>query len=144
MMGNSQSSEDKPVLDGEIILPERVRDHVKGNFDKQQARVKKRFWPTVRKALRHIPFMEDVIASYYCAMDPTTPLRARVALIGALAYFVLPIDGIPDFLAVIGFADDASVLLAVLALVGPHINDEHRKKASEILADEKNTWGETP
>lgn len=135
MSSNSQSSDEKPALDGEIILPEKVREHVKESFEGQQTRVQKRFWPTVRKALRHIPFMEDVIAAYYCAMDPATPLRARVALIGALAYFVLPIDGIPDFLTIIGFADDASVLLAVLALVGPHIKNEHREKAAQALTE---------
>lgn len=135
MTSNSQSSDDKLPLDGEIILPEKVHEHVRGSFEGQQKRVQKRFWPTVRKALRHIPFMQDVVAAYYCAMDSKTPLRARAALIGALAYFVLPIDGIPDFLTVIGFADDASVLLAVLALVGPHISSEHREKAAEALAD---------
>lgn len=139
MSSSSQSSNEKPALDGEIILPEKVREHVKESFEGQQKRVQKRFWPTVRKALRHIPFMEDVIAAYYCAMDSGTPLRARAALIGALAYFVLPIDAIPDFLTVIGFADDASVLLAVLALVGPHIKNEHREKAAKALADSKDS-----
>lgn len=140
MTENSQGADNKTVLDGEIILPEKIQEHIRGNFEGQQSRVKKRFWPTVRKALKHIPFMEDVIASYYCAMDPATPLRARVALIGALAYFVLPIDAIPDFLTIIGFADDASVLLAVLALVGPHITQDHRRKASDALSDNKDEW----
>ncbi|MEP0519852.1 MAG: YkvA family protein [Hyphomicrobiales bacterium] len=135
MTSNSRSSDDKHPLDGEIILPEKVREHVKDSFEGQQNRVQKKFWPTVRKALRHIPFMQDVVAAYYCAMDSNTPMRARAALVGALAYFVLPIDGIPDFLTVIGFADDASVLLAVLALVGPHISNEHKEKAAKALAD---------
>tara|TARA_R110002124_G_scaffold48028_5_gene142251 strand:+ start:24580 stop:24999 length:420 start_codon:yes stop_codon:yes gene_type:complete len=135
MPADSQNSESRQVLDGEIILPEKVREHVKGGFDSQQNSVQRRFWPTVRKALRHIPFMEDVIAAYFCAMDPQTPFRARAALIGALAYFVMPIDAIPDVLTIIGFADDASVLLAVLALVGPHIKAVHRDKARDALQD---------
>lgn len=135
MPADSQGSEPKQILDGEIILPERVREHVKDGFDSQQNSVRQRFWPTVRKALRHIPFMEDVVAAYYCAMDPQTPFRARAALVGALAYFVLPLDAIPDVLSIIGFADDASVLLAVLALVGPHIKPIHRDKARDALQE---------
>ena len=131
-----QSSEQKNVLEGEIILPDKVLEHVKGNFEGQQNRVRKRFWPTVRKALRHIPFMEDVVAAYYCAMDSTTPFRVRAALIGALAYFVLPIDAIPDVFTLVGFADDASVLLAVLALVGSHIKDTHKEQAKAALKDQ--------
>lgn len=140
MSKSSPGADEKTVLEGEIILPEKVREHVKDSFEGQQKRVEKRFWPTVRKALRHIPFMQDVIAAYYCALDPKTPFRARAALIGALAYFVLPIDGIPDFLTVIGFADDASVLLAVLALVGPHIKDDHRERARETLQENEDQW----
>jgi uncharacterized membrane protein YkvA (DUF1232 family) len=128
-----QNREQKDVLEGEIILPERVLEHVKGDFEGQQSRVRKRFWPTARKALRHIPFMEDVVAAYFCAMDSSTPFRVRAALIGALAYFVLPIDAIPDVLTLVGFADDASVLLAVLTLVGSHIKDTHTSPA--VIAD---------
>lgn len=126
----------KEVLEGEIILPEKVREHVKDGFEGQQKRVQKRFWPTVRKALRHIPFMEDVVAAYYCAMDSATSFRVRAALIGALAYFVLPIDAIPDVLTLVGFADDASVLLAVLALVGSHIKDSHKEQARAALQEQ--------
>lgn len=139
MSTENPDTEPKDVLEGEIILPEKVREHVKGSFEGQQSRVRKRFWPTVRKALRHIPFMEDVVAAYYCAMDSATPFRVRAALVGALAYFVMPIDAIPDVLTFVGFADDASVLLAVLALVGPHIKDTHKEQAKTALQDHDET-----
>lgn len=126
---------ERDILEGEIILPDEVRDHVKGSFDDQKARVTGKFWQTTRKALRHIPFMEDVVSAYYCAMDSKTPFRVRAALIGALAYFVLPLDAIPDILALIGFSDDASVLLAVLAIVSGHITDEHRSRAKSALEE---------
>ena len=136
MTQSTNAGEDRDVLEGEILLPDTLLKHVHGSFERQQKRVGKRFWPTVKKALKYIPFMEDVIASYYCAMDSRTPLRVRVALMGALAYFVMPIDAIPDLLVVIGFSDDASVLFAVLALVSGHIKDEHRQKARNTLRDE--------
>lgn len=135
MSTDSQGKEPKDVLEGEIILPEEVREHVKGSFEGQKSRVRKRFWPTVRKALRHIPFMEDVVAAYYCAMDSATPFRVRAALVGALAYFVMPIDAIPDVLTFVGFTDDAAVLLAVLAMVSPHIKDTHKEQAKAALQD---------
>ena len=57
-----------------------------------------------------IPFAEDLLAAYYCAFDRNTPLPVKTSLIGALAYFVLPIDAIPDVLPVLGFTDDAAML----------------------------------
>ena len=95
-----------------------------------------RFWPTMRKALRSIPFMEDVIAAYYAMLDPATPTSARLTLIAALAYFVAPFDVVPDMIAVFGFADDATVLLAAISAVGGAIRDEHREAARRALAGE--------
>src|SRR3712207_6701402 len=62
----------------------------------QEARIRARFWPTVKKALRYIPFIEEVVAAYYAMLDPRTPLRPRLTLIAALAYFVSPFDLVPD------------------------------------------------
>lgn len=97
-------------------------------------RVSKRFWRTLRKAARYIPFMEDVVAAYFCAMDPQTPLRAKAILIAALAYFVLPVDLIPDFIAGIGFTDDVAVLTAAITAMRAHITPAHRAAAREALA----------
>ena len=72
--------------------------------------MRSKFWATFRKAARYIPFAEDLVAAYYCAFDPATPIRVRAILIGALAYFVLPLDVIPDFIAGLGFTDDVTVL----------------------------------
>ena len=55
-------------------------------------------------------------------------------LIGALAYFVLPTDVIPDVLPVIGYTDDAAVLAAAIKLVASHITPEHREAARRMLA----------
>ena len=58
----------------------------------------------------------------------------KAALIGALAYFVLPFDVIPDMLPVLGFADDAAVLATALRLVASHLRPEHREAARAALA----------
>lgn len=100
------------------------------------ARVEKGFWTKIRRVARRIPFTHDLLAAYYCASDPDTPFRVRATLIGALAYFVLPIDMIPDFLLTVGFGDDATVLAAALSMVAAHIKPAHRKQAADTLADD--------
>lgn len=96
--------------------------------------VRERFWPTVKRAARHVPFMEDVVAAYYCALDNRTPLRAKAVMFAALAYFVMPADAVPDVLVGIGFTDDVAVLTAALAAVRAHLTPAHRRAAREALA----------
>ncbi len=117
------------VLYGEILGPE--------EDPRQEQRVKARFWATFRKAARYVPFAEDLVAAYYCAFDPATPTRVRAILIGALAYFVLPLDAIPDFIAGLGFTDDVTVLLAAIATVGAHITPAHRAAAKHALDENR-------
>ena len=62
----------------------------------RRKQVRENFWRTAKRAARHVPFMEDVVAAYYCALDKNTPLRAKGILLAALGYFVLPADTIPD------------------------------------------------
>ena len=102
----------------------------------RERKVRRGFWKTFRRAARSIPFSEELVAGYYCATDRATPGRVRATLFGALAYFVLPTDVIPDFLVGIGFGDDATVLLTTLAMVRGHIRPRHREAARETLADD--------
>ena len=74
-----------------------------------------KFWRKLRGVVARIPFAEDLLAAYYCAFDRATPLHVKATLVGAIAYFVLPVDAIPDVLPVIGFTDDAAVLAAAHA-----------------------------
>lgn len=102
---------------------------------RQEERVRASFFDTARRALRYIPFMEDVIAAYYCALDPRTPAASRGILLAALAYFVLPIDVVPDFLFGIGFTDDIAVIWAAFRAVRGNIRPEHYVKAREVLGE---------
>lgn len=101
--------------------------------DREATRVRTDFWRTARRAARQIPFMEDVIASYYCAFDNDTPLRAKGILLAALGYFVLPADTIPDVIVGLGFTDDLTVLTAAIAAVRAHLKPAHRLAAREAL-----------
>jgi uncharacterized membrane protein YkvA (DUF1232 family) len=104
-------------------------------FARDEARVRHGFWRKLRQFAAHLPFVEDLLAAYYCAFDRQTPLQVKMALMGALAYFVLPFDFVPDFLLVVGFADDAAVLAAAIRLVAVHIKPEHREAAARALRD---------
>ncbi|MDH3194952.1 MAG: YkvA family protein [Hyphomicrobiales bacterium] len=103
--------------------------------EKKQAHIRAKFWPTVKKALRTIPFMDEVVAAYFAMLDPQTPARPRLILIGALAYFVLPFDLVPDIIFGVGFLDDASILAAAIASVRSSITDDHREAARRALAE---------
>ncbi|MEM8794865.1 MAG: YkvA family protein [Pseudomonadota bacterium] len=121
------------TLEGEILARDEKTPFDEEKAARDEARVRAGFWKTVRKALRVIPFSNEVVAAYFCAFDSKTPRAVRATLLGALAYFVLPLDSIPDFIFGIGFSDDITVLTAVLATLGAHITDEHRAKAREAL-----------
>ncbi len=107
-----------------------------GPQETREARIRERLWATVRRAARQIPFVDEVIAAWYCALDPATPTRVRMTLLAALAYFVAPIDALPDLLPLVGFTDDAGVLLAALTMVRSHVTDDHREAARRALEEE--------
>ena len=96
--------------------------------------LKQRFWRKLRALAARLPFAEDLIAAHYCAFDRQTPVHVKAALVGALAYFVLPADVIPDVLPVIGYTDDAAMLAAAIRLVSQHITPDHREAARQALA----------
>jgi uncharacterized membrane protein YkvA (DUF1232 family) len=90
-------------------------------------------WDKVRQNLPRLPFAEDVVASYYCAVDPLTPAAVKAVLFGALAYFISPIDLCPDVLALVGFTDDAAVIAAAIVSVRAHMGSDHYQKARDAL-----------
>ena len=95
--------------------------------------VRKGFWPKVARVAGKLPFAEDLLAAYYCAFDRQTPMQVRVILLGVLAYFVLPFDGVPDILPILGFTDDAAVLATAMKVVIDAIRPEHRDAARRKL-----------
>ncbi len=91
------------------------------------------FVDKARNTVGKIPFSDEAVAAYYCATDPATPTRVKVILMGALAYFVMPLDTLPDFIALLGFTDDAAVFWAAWRSVSGHISDAHRAAARRFL-----------
>src|SRR5438270_6146201 len=95
--------------------------------------LRREFWAKARRVAGSLPFAEDLLAAYYCAFDRATPMHVKAALFGALAYFVLPFDFMPDILPFLGFTDDAAVLLTAVRMVAGHLRPEHRDAARAAL-----------
>jgi len=91
------------------------------------------FWPKFWSTLGAIPFSEELASAWYCAIDEKTPGRVKGVLFAAIGYFVLPTDILPDFIAGIGFTDDATVLATAMGIVAAHIKPVHRNDARKLL-----------
>ncbi|MDB5496356.1 MAG: hypothetical protein JWP28_387 [Phenylobacterium sp.] len=127
----AHSGKEGPLHRSRALTPHAIRLN--------EQRVARGFWPKIRKVAAHVPFASDALAVWFCARDDETPVAAKGMMFAALAYFVLPTDAIPDFIAGIGYTDDAAVFVAVLSIVGKHLKPRHReaaKAAVERLRDE--------
>ncbi|MBT0106957.1 DUF1232 domain-containing protein [Vibrio alginolyticus] len=101
-----------------------------------QAPDERTFWRkmkgSVKKAGEEIAVMG--IKSWLAMTDSNTSVRHKAILGGALAYFVLPTDMVPDVLAGVGFTDDMAALTLAANSVGNAITDEHEERAREKLS----------
>ncbi len=122
----------KPITPEDALDPSRAL--VPSIQQVNEVRVQKGFWPKIRRTAARIPFARQVISVWYSARDPETPTAAKGIMLGALAYFVLPIDAIPDIFAGIGFTDDAAVIAALIATLGANIKRRHKDQADAALA----------
>ena len=129
---------------------EKASPHVNGGFDPKspiepsralvprvmrvnERKVARGFWPKIRKVAAKVPFASDALAVWYCARDDATPVAAKGMMLAALAYFVVPTDAVPDFIAGLGYTDDAAVFTAMLAIVGRHLKPRHRAAARDAI-----------
>ena len=79
--------------------------------------------------------VEKVLLLYYASQEDSVPLWAKTTMLGALGYFISPIDAIPDLTPVLGYSDDLSILILAISVVAMHINDDARRKARAKLGD---------
>jgi len=97
-------------------------------------KVRAGFLKKIVRVAAHVPFASEAVALYLASLDRATPKKTKAMIFGALAYFVLPTDAIPDIFAGVGFTDDAAVIAAVIALAGSAIKAKHREEARAMLA----------
>jgi uncharacterized membrane protein YkvA (DUF1232 family) len=105
--------------------------------ERDERTVRRGFWRKLRRVAARVPFATDLLAAYYCAFDEETPLKVKAALLGALAYFVMPLDILPDVMPLLGYTDDAAVLATAMRLVAAHMRPEHYAAAQDAIARER-------
>jgi uncharacterized membrane protein YkvA (DUF1232 family) len=93
------------------------------------------FWSKLRRyaGVAGYALAEKALWLFYATQASTTPAWAKSVIYGALAYFVLPMDAIPDVLPIAGFTDDFGALAAALVAVAPYVDDEVRARADARL-----------
>ena len=93
------------------------------------------FWNKIKKHYKSIgkKLVKLVVVLFYTLRDNDTPSWAKTIILGAIGYFVLPLDIVPDFIPVAGFVDDFASISLAIGAVALHIKDEHKDKASIIL-----------
>ena len=106
------------------------------NYDKYQKEFSEDgFWLKVKKVARKagVKVIYMALLLYYVMRNPATPSADRAKILGALGYFILPMDLLPDFIPVAGFSDDIAALTWALYSVAKNITPETRIMAREKL-----------
>jgi uncharacterized membrane protein YkvA (DUF1232 family) len=78
--------------------------------------------------------VEKVLWLWFASRRPDLPAWARATVYGALAYFLLPADAIPDLLPGIGYTDDIGVLSYALVTIAGYVDADVKRRTSELLA----------
>jgi len=106
----------------------------------------KNFWDKVKryaiKAGKSV--ILNALTMYYTMQDKNTPLWAKTVIVGALGYFICPLDAIPDLTPVVGYADDLGVLAAAMATVAVYVKPEHHQKAEDTWKGWFGDMGQEP
>jgi uncharacterized membrane protein YkvA (DUF1232 family) len=131
MSGREKASPSVTFDPTEEIAPSRAL--VPSVMKLNEQRVDEGFWPKMRRVAARIPFAKEALSVWYCAKDDETPLAAKGMMFAALAYFVLPVDAIPDFIAGLGYTDDAAVFTALLAILGKNLKPKHKEAARRAI-----------
>ena len=71
---------------------------------------------------------------FYVAQKPEVPLKVKATIYGALGYFILPFDVVPDMIVGVGYGDDATALLVALGIAHMYIDEDVREQAKRKLA----------
>ena len=95
------------------------------------------FWKKVLRVGRKVGLriVEKALILYYTMKDDDTPKWAKTVIMGALGYFLSPIDFIPDLTPILGYSDDWVVLIAAISAVTLHIKDEHKLLALKKIKE---------
>ena len=93
------------------------------------------FWEKIKGVLKTagLPLIYKALQLYYVMLKPECPMHIKAAIVGALGYFISPIDLIPDIIPVVGFTDDLGAIVAALMLAQMYVDEEVKRKARETI-----------
>ena len=74
--------------------------------------------------------VEKALTLYYVLVDKDTPAWAKAIIFGALGYFIMPLDALPDPI----YVDDLGAVSAALVAVAAHVKEPHIEQAKAALA----------
>lgn len=131
MSDRKKASPDVTFDPNTVIAPDRAL--VPSVIAVNEQRVVAGFWPKMRRVVAKVPFAREALSVWHCARDEETPLAAKGMMLAALAYFVMPVDAIPDFIAGLGYTDDAAVFAALVAVLGRNLKPKHRAAAKRDI-----------
>ena len=96
-----------------------------------------KLWTKLKKVARKAgrKAVYYVLVLYYVARDPAVPRSLKLKVLGALGYFILPLDFIPDVILGLGFTDDLAALAWALFTMRKYITPEIERKARERLRE---------
>lgn len=103
----------------------------------EDAYSEKGFWEKLKKYARLAgrEVVEKALLLYYALQEEKAPAWAKATIVGALGYFIVPLDAIPDLTPAVGYADDLGVLVVAVAAVARYINDDVREKTARKMRD---------
>lgn len=108
-------------------LPEDLDQEYRKEFDSTEKvdegkeYIEENLWSKVERIGKKISFAKDIKALYNYMTDPTVTWYRKSIVVGALIYFIMPIDSIPDIAPLIGYLDDLGVITAVLKYMGSEL-----------------------
>ena len=82
--------------------------------------------PKLGGTLASIPKMGMLLNSWIKGAYREIPIGSIAAVVGAVAYFIAPVDAIPDWIPVVGLLDDAGVVGVALHLIGTDLEEYMR------------------
>ena len=113
-----------------VITPEHEKHYSDSNF-----------WDKVKSVAKKAgeELIYNALLLYYVLQSPSTPKAQKTLIIGALGYFILPVDLIPDAIPTAGFTDDLAALGAIISALASCITlemqNESKQKCHELLGD---------
>lgn len=92
-----------------------------GRVEEDSEFVQENLWTKLERTGKKISFAKDIIALFRYMMDSDVAWYRKSIVVGALVYFISPIDTIPDIAPLIGYLDDLGVITAVLKYLGSEL-----------------------